>query len=103
MNNFKQKLNKSLNNMLKIYILSVFFIQLILSQESLSEFRQHSEAICMEPDVKNFPLITIGWVTPTSIDGFEVALKYASKFDIVSPTYFEIKPEILNEEFNVIV
>ena len=102
MNKFKQKPTKNFNNML-FYFISVFLIQLVLNQETILEFKEHSEAICMEPDVKKFPLITIGYIKPTSIDGFEVALKYANKFDIVSPTYFEIKPEVLNNELNVIV
>ena len=43
----------------------------------------------------------MGYITPWKKVGYEMIEKYYNKFDIVSPTWFELVPEVMNNEFNV--
>jgi len=82
-------------------ILLLILLNVINCQETLSEMKEQSEAICEDPEVKKFPLTTLGYITPWNNNGIFTALKYANKFDIISPSWFLLKPEIFNGRFNV--
>ena len=83
------------------FIFLLILLNVITSQESLSEMKDQSEAICEDPEVKKFSLTTLGYITPWNDNGIFIALKYANKFDIISPCWFLLKTEIFNGKFNV--
>ena len=52
---------------------------------------------------KKYPLKTLGYITPWNKEGYEYVEKYTKKFDIVSPTWFELKSDELDGEFQIIL
>lgn len=89
-------------NLAKIYLL--FIISLMLgklnSQENIEKFKEQVDAVCEEPEKKNYPRTTLAYITPWNFNGMELALKYSEKFELVSPCWFDIKPETLHGQFN---
>ena len=45
------------------------------------------------PNTKNYPLKTLAYITPWNKEGYNYVEKYSNKFDIISPTWFELKPD----------
>jgi len=87
----------------KLIFISLFCLLLfsasINSQESLADLKEQVESVCQEPEVKNFSKTTLAYITPWNSNGIDLVLKYLPKFDIISPCWFEIKPEILQGKF----
>jgi len=81
-------------------IFTFFLFILVNSQEDLNELKEHVDSVCSEPDHKHFSQKTLAYITPWNLNGLELALKYSAKFDIISPCWFDIKPEILKDKFN---
>ncbi len=77
----------------------VFFSVEVNSQESVADLKEHVESVCQEPEVKNFSKATLAYITPWNSNGIDWALKYLNKFDIISPCWFEVKPETLQGKF----
>ena len=55
------------------------------------------------PNVKNYPLKTLAYITPWNKEGYDYVEKYSNKFDIISPTWFELKPDEIDGELNIIL
>lgn len=51
-------------------------------------------------NVKNNSGINAVFITPWEKAGMEAAKKYAKKIDIIIPTWFELKPEVLHGSYN---
>jgi hypothetical protein len=81
-------------------IISIILISQILTQENIDELREHVDSVCQEPDHKHFNKISLGYITPWHQTGLDLALKYSAKFDIISPCWFEIRPESHQGRFN---
>ena len=81
-------------------ILSLFLFSKIFSQENIEELREHVDSVCQEPDHKHFNKLTLGYISPWQQTGLDLALKYSAKFDILSPCWFDIKPESHQGKFN---
>lgn len=47
--------------------------------------------------------INVVYITPWNKKGEDMILNYASKIDILVPTWFEFKSEFLNNEYNTMV
>jgi len=71
------------------------------SQETVKEFLDESITNCQIKDKKDFSKVTLAYLTPWNKGGEEFALKNAKVIDIVSPCWFELKPETLNGKFNI--
>jgi hypothetical protein len=89
-----------MRKVLLTFFLAIAILTCCNSQENLDELREHSDSVCTEPDHKHFSGTTLGYITPWNINGLDLTLKYSAKFDIVSPCWFEIKPEELKGKFN---
>jgi len=83
-----------------ILICILSLLSLCKSQENMNELKEHVDSICQEPEHKHFNKTTLGYITPWNLNGLELALKYSAKFDIISPTWFEIKHEIFQGKFH---
>ena len=55
------------------------------------------------PNVKNYPLKTLAYITPWNKEGYDYIEKYSNKFDIISPTWFELKPDEIDGELQIIL
>ena len=84
------------------FILFLCFICLsgIKTQDDVQDLKEHVDSVCSEPDHKHFSQTTLAYITPWNSLGFETVLKYSAKFDIISPCWFDIKPETLKGKFN---
>ena len=82
-------------------ILIFCLCSMLQCQESLQELKSQSTQQCTDPTHKHYPLLNMGYITPWKKVGYEMIEKYYNKFDIVSPTWFELVPEVMNNEFNV--
>ena len=47
--------------------------------------------------------INLVYFTPWNKEGKDLALKYSEKIDIVSPVWFDMKPETLQGQYNTLV
>ena len=81
-----------------LFILNLFFCK----NETIKEIKAQFEQKNLE-NIKNYPLITLGYITPWNKEGYEYVEKYSNKFDIISPTWFELKPEEIDGEFQMIL
>jgi len=63
---------------------------LVIQNTTTSDIINNHETICDE-DIKHFPNIVIGHITPYYNRGKELAVKYAKKFDVISPVWFIIE------------
>ena len=83
------------------YVLSIILLHsLVKSQEDINELKEHIDSVCQEPDHKHYTKLTLGYITPWNINGLDLSLKYSAKFDLISPAWFEIKHENLQEKFH---
>jgi len=55
------------------------------------------------PNTKNYPLKTLAYITPWNKEGYNYVEKYSNKFDIISPTWFELKPDEIDGELQIIL
>eukprot|EP00826_Nyctotherus_ovalis_P047140 TRINITY_DN5383_c0_g2_i6.p1 TRINITY_DN5383_c0_g2~~TRINITY_DN5383_c0_g2_i6.p1 ORF type:complete len:102 (-),score=6.92 TRINITY_DN5383_c0_g2_i6:70-375(-) len=62
---------------------------LVVQNITISEIINNHETICDE-EVKHFPGIVMGHISPYYNKGKELSVKYARKFDIIAPTWFKI-------------
>ena len=81
-----------------LFLLNIFFCK----NEAISEIKAQFEQKNMQ-NIKNYPLITLGYITPWNKEGYDYVEKYSNKFDIISPTWFELKPEEIDGEFQIIL
>ena len=82
--------------------IQINFIKYILNKtNSPKELKLEMISTCNEPLHKHYPLITMGYITPWKKYGYKIIEKYYNKFDIISPTWFELKPEYINNEFQM--
>jgi hypothetical protein len=85
---------------LKTFLLVVFFC-LALCQDNVKEFIEESVEKCDNNEEKQFGKVTLAYFTPWNKGGADLALKHAKKIDILSPCWFDFKPEMLNGKFNI--
>lgn len=85
---------------MKILLFCILILNCVLCQENLNELKQFINVKNAELD-KKFENIVMGYLTPWNKNGKNIALQYFNKFDIVSPAWFEIEPENLNNKFNI--
>ena len=77
-------------------------IQFIFTQNSSpNELKSEIASTCEDPLHKHYPLITMGYITPWKKYGYQIIEKYYNKFNIISPTWFELKSEYVNNEFQM--
>lgn len=88
-------------NPVKNLLLIIALLGLISCQETIKELKEQTKEECSNPTHKHYDLLTMGYITPWKKNGYEMIEKYYNKFDIISPTWFELQPEIVNNEFNV--
>eukprot|EP01102_Stenamoeba_stenopodia_P019428 TRINITY_DN7334_c0_g1_i2.p1 TRINITY_DN7334_c0_g1~~TRINITY_DN7334_c0_g1_i2.p1 ORF type:complete len:477 (+),score=118.08 TRINITY_DN7334_c0_g1_i2:28-1458(+) len=50
---------------------------------------------------KNFPNEALGYITPWNADGFDIALRFQSKFTFLSPVWFQIKRHASSTQFRI--
>ena len=81
-----------------LYILNIFNCQKWTISEIKTQLEQTNNK-----NIKNYPLITLGYITPWNKEGYDYVEKYSNKFDIISPTWFELKPEEIDGEFQIIL
>ena len=55
------------------------------------------------PNEKNYNLKTLAYITPWNKIGYDYIEKYSNKFDIISPTWFELKPDEIDGELQIIL
>jgi hypothetical protein len=83
-----------------LLVIYLFFISNIQCQDNIEDLKEHVDSVCSEPEHKHFSGTTLSYITPWNLNGLELTLKYSAKFDIVSPCWFDIKPENLQGKFN---
>ena len=90
-----------------------FFLFLILLLSNINIFFSQQQKDIEEiksnfarkdfPNIKNYPLKTLAYITPWNKEGYDYVEKYSNKFDIISPTWFELKPDEIDGELNIIL
>ena len=55
------------------------------------------------PNIKNYPLKTLAYITPWNKIGYDYVEIYSNKFDIISPTWFELKPDEIDGELQIVL
>ena len=95
---------------MKYIILYLFLLSLISPIKSSSKASiKHSSDLIHNfnqkdfPNIKNYPLKTLAYITPWNKEGNKYVEKYSNKFDIISPTWFEIKPDEIDGELQFIL
>lgn len=86
--------------MLEIIIFGI--IALTFCKE-IDDVKLEHTLTCQDPSHKHYPLINLGYITPWNRKGYDIVKKYAKKFDIISPTWFELESEKFRDEFNVLI
>ena len=85
------------------YLLIFILLNIYCSQiETIAEIKRQIEQTNLGNN-KNYPLITLGYITPWNKEGYDYVEKYSNKFDIISPTWFELKPEDIDGDFQIIL
>ena len=85
------------------YLLTLLFLNSIFCERlEIFEIKNQFEKTNIS-NKKNYPLVTLGYVTPWNKEGYNFVEKYSNKFDIISPTWFELKPEEIDGEFQIIL
>ena len=87
--------------MLKKQILFLIILPLIFSQKNIEEIKTQITESCSDPTHKHYSQISLGYITPWKRKGYEMVEKYYNKFDIISPTWFELKGDNYGGEFNI--
>ena len=91
---------KKQNNFILYCFIKIFLIKFITTH-SPNELKLEMTSTCNDPLHKHYPLITMGYITPWKKEGYKIIEKYYNKFNILSPTWFELKPEYINNEFQM--
>ena len=87
------------------FFIIILFINIICIRKKelfISDIKSQFEQFNID-NKKNYPLVTLGYITPWNKEGYEYVKKYSEKFDIISPTWFELKPEEIDGEFQIIL
>ena len=84
----------------KLFLLSILSY-LCICQKNIQEFIEESTTKCDKNEEKQFDKLTLAYITPWNKGGADYALKNAKKIDIISPCWFDLKPETLHGKFNV--
>ena len=89
---------------MKYFLLFILLLNICYNNQKLSivEIKSQIEQTKIN-NIKNYPLITLGYITPWNKEGYDYVEKYSNKFDIISPTWFELKPEEIDGEFQIIL
>ena len=82
-------------------IIVIVILKVIESQKNIEEIKNQLTENCSNPTHKHYPLITLGYITPWKRKGYEMVEKYYNKFNIISPTWFELKGDNYGGEFNI--
>ena len=85
-------------SLLFILLLNAYYCQ----KEKILEIVNKIEQTNLK-NIKNYKLTTLGYITPWNKEGYEYTLKYSNKFDIICPTWFELKPEEIDGELQIIL
>ena len=85
-------------SLLFVILLNVYYCQ----KEKILEIKNQFEKKDLK-NIKNYPLTTLGYITPWNKNGYDYVLKYSNKFDIICPTWFELKPEEIDGELQIIL
>ena len=56
-------------NLIFIKIILCILIITINCQEDINELRDSTSSVCLEPEKKNYDKITLGYITPWSLNG----------------------------------
>lgn len=72
-----------------------------MCQETINDIIKETKTSCINSDKKEFPKINLSYITPWNKEGLDLALANANKIDLLSPCWFELKPETLNGKFNI--
>ena len=70
-------------------------------QETVKDLIEETKSVCLNSEKKAFNKINLSYITPWNKEGQELALNNANKIDILSPCWFELKPETLHGKFNI--
>ena len=70
-------------------------------QETIKDIIDETKATCTNSNKKEFKKINLSYITPWNKEGLDLALTNANKIDLISPCWFELKPETLNGKFNL--
>lgn len=73
----------------------------VYCQETIKDLIEETSRSCVNNDNKAFNKINLSYITPWNKEGQELALTNANKIDILSPCWFELKPETLHGKFNI--
>jgi spore germination protein YaaH len=87
------------------FFIIILFINIICIRKKelfISDIKSQFEQFDID-NKKNYPLVTLGYITPWNKEGYDYVKKYSEKFDIISPTWFELKPEEIDGEFQIIL
>ena len=88
---------------MKHFLLFLLLLNILYCQkDKLLEIKKQIEKTNIK-NIKNYPLTTLGYITPWNKEGYDYVEKYANKFDIVSPTWFNLKPEEVDGELQIIL
>ena len=90
--------------LLLIILLFLLNINYILTQDKkdITELKKEFEQKDFD-NIKNFPLKTLAYITPCNKEDYNYVEKYSNKFDIISPTWFELKPDEIDGELQIIL
>ena len=90
-----------MNMIFKILVLYIYVVSLLNCQETIKEFLASTSAKCENTDKKEFKNINLAYITPWNKNGIDLVLSNAKKIDLLSPCWFDLKPETLNGQFNI--
>ena len=92
------------NSFYLLLIILLINIISILTQEKKDVVELKKELEKKDFDnIKNYPLKTLVYITPWNKEGYNYVEKYSNKFDIISPTWFELKPDEIDGELQIIL
>lgn len=63
---------------------------LVKKEIKVSDIIETHNATCEDPNHKHFKGTSFFFVTPWNSKGYDYALKYGSKIDVISPVWYEI-------------
>lgn len=86
---------------ISIVICLLTIIPMTNCQESIDDLKEQQHKKCDDPFHKHYSKLTLAYVTPWKKNGYELIKKYYNKFDIISPVWFELKPERNNDDNEV--
>ena len=92
------------NRFFLILLILLLNVNIIISQhkKDIAELKEDFEKKDF-PNLKHYPLKTLAYITPWNKEGYNYVEKYSNKFDIISPTWFELKPDDMDGELQIIL